>query len=175
MCLQGHLCYRGHLSLNILLSINLRLEANWPFCCLIFNASCLVSASALVGGGCPMDMSLGQSSMNIPMSRPGTHRESPQKVTAASSLGSCFLKWCRWVPSQLVSLCYREEGCTLKRPELRDRSSAAGPLLTHCLRLFTSSFNINVLSTCHVPHIVLVYKLKPQCHIKKSILRTQTF
>lgn len=39
-----------------------------------------------------MDMSLGWSMVNTPMSgRPGTHRESRQPVTAPGSLWSCFV------------------------------------------------------------------------------------
>lgn len=60
MSLRGHLCYRDHLSLSIFLSINPRLEADRLFCCLIFNASCLVSEVAVLVGGCRTDMSLAQ-------------------------------------------------------------------------------------------------------------------
>lgn len=81
MCLQGHLCYRGHLSLSVLQSINLRLEGNWHFCCLTFNAACLVSDSGVVGGGCPRKMSLGRSIVNAPMSGQAWH---PHKKPTAS-------------------------------------------------------------------------------------------
>lgn len=60
MSLRGHLCYKDHLSLSIFLSINLRLEADRLFCCLIFNASCLVAAVAITGKGCHKDMYLAQ-------------------------------------------------------------------------------------------------------------------
>lgn len=161
MCLQGHLCYRGHLSLSILMSINLRLEANWHFCCLIFNASCLVSASAIVHEGYPVDIFLGQSNENLESA--STHRGSLQLVTTPSSLGNCFSQWYRWVPSQLMSLCQREKGCIQKKRDLKDRSSSAGPLLIHVLQLSickASSFNINVLDICDVPHIPLSMQSK---------------
>lgn len=153
MCLQGHLCYRGHLSLSVLLSINLGLEGNWHVCCLTFHGACLVSASGVVGGGCPMDMSLGRSIVTTPMSgRPWHPQRKPTAKWQLSVL--CAVAswlWCRWLPSQLVSLWPREEGCTRKRRELRSRFLAVGPPLMCCLYLSTSSsssFNINELSSC---------------------------
>ena len=111
---------------------------------LIFNTSCLFSASAIVCEGCPVVTFPGTEQCESSQESASTHRGNLQRVTTPSSLGNCFLQWYRWVPSQLMSLCQREEGCIQKKRELKDRSSSAGPLRIHHLHLSTwkaSSFS----------------------------------
>lgn len=92
---------------------------------------------------------------------PTEKANSPWQLSVLCAVASWF--WCRWLPSQLVSLWPREEGCTRKRRELRSRSLAVGPPLMCYLYLSTSSsssFDINELSSCQAPHIAFSMLLK---------------